>query len=134
MPPELVAILDVVMDEREVVDQLNSDGCRKCQGRVSSERLASPEGEGGTDALAGGFVRRAARGVGPAHVIRGHLPEQASHSWRGTTKSGVEKIDVSLEKRWVRFTRRRRIDVENAFRHWPPPAKEAFYAVIVVEW
>jgi len=67
-------------------------------------------------------------------VVRRHLPKQAPHSGRGATESGVEEVDVTLQQRWMRIGRRRRIDVENAFRQWPPPGKEAFYAEIVVEW
>jgi hypothetical protein len=67
-------------------------------------------------------------------VVRGHLPKQASHSGRRATKTGVKEVDVALQQRWMPIARWRRIDVENAFRQWPPPGKEAFYAEIVVEW
>ena len=58
MAAQLVAVLDVVVDEREVVDQLDCDRCRECPVRVTAERLARPERQRRADPLTRRVVRR----------------------------------------------------------------------------
>ena len=76
MAAQLVAVLDVVVDEREVVDQLDCDGRRERPVRVTAERLARPERQRRADPLARRVVRRVPLTVGEAEMVGGHLPEQ----------------------------------------------------------
>ena len=124
MAAELVAVLDVVVDQREVVDQLDGDGRGERPVRVSAERLARPERQRRADALPGGIVCRAALRVRPPKVVCGHLAEQPTRPRPGLPETVVEQLRVPVEKRGQRLDRRRCIDVEYAFRHGPPPARK----------
>ena len=76
MAAQLVAVLDVVVNQGEVVDQLDRDRRRQRPGRFAPERLARPECQRRADPLARGIVRRVPLGIRVAEVVRGHLPKQ----------------------------------------------------------
>jgi hypothetical protein len=65
----MALVLDIIMNEREVVNKLQSSRCRQSLVPVSSHHLARQQTQGGTQMLAlRGFMRRAL-GIHPSHVI-----------------------------------------------------------------
>src|SRR5690606_5154848 len=55
---QLAPVLDVVVDQREVVDHLDRRGDRHGQLAIAAERLAAHDAQARADALAGGGARR----------------------------------------------------------------------------
>src|ERR1700680_4208109 len=90
MAAQLVTVLNVVVDQREVVDQLDSDGGRQRPGGLAPERLAGPERQRWTDALSGRLVRWAPLRVRPAEMVCGPLAEPPPGMWSGLSEPGVE--------------------------------------------
>jgi hypothetical protein len=121
---ELVAILDVVVNEREVVDQLHCNSRGERPFGFTPDRLARPERQRGADPLACGIVRGVSLGVRVAEVVCGHLPQQPLGAGSRFPQFSIEKIAMPVEKRRLPFSRRRRIEVEDAFRHWASPYRK----------
>ncbi len=67
----LVAVHQVVVQQREVVDELDGDRAGDADLGRGSRSLGGEQREGGADGLAAVAVRRVALGVDPAEVVRG---------------------------------------------------------------
>ena len=64
-----VAVLDIVVDEGEVVDELQGQGHGHGLGGNAANGFAGEEAEGGPEALAGAAGVWGALGVNPPHVV-----------------------------------------------------------------
>ena len=67
-PPEMAAILDVVVDQRKVVDQFQSRGRGKGLPRIATGRLTGNQADHGTQPLAAVGLDRTQHFVGPAKM------------------------------------------------------------------
>ena len=80
MTPLGVAIHHVVVEKREVVDQLDRHGSRKSCLRGRTDTPGGREGQGWADHLAPGVVHGPAVGVDPSEVIGDHAAYGGRHA------------------------------------------------------
>ena len=93
MVARLVAVFDVVVDQREVVHQLDGDGDGQGLLEVAAEGFAGQEAEGGSQAL--GEVGHAL--CGPAEVVAQHLVEGGVVVRQGPADLALDRVTVAIE-------------------------------------
>ena len=96
MPALGVAVLNVVVNEREVVDKLDGDGGGQSLFHRSADRLRAKQAECGSHRLAAVGLDRTAELVGPAHVIAEHA-EQRRVLVEGAAQPGIHRGTVTGE-------------------------------------
>ena len=128
---QAVAVLHVVVDQRKVVDKLDSRGSRHGVYGLAAGRLAGEEAECGPQPLAAA-LGRTAFGVFPAEMVAQHAIEVAGFgavyeaaevifhrppvtgegSWRLQGYSPTSWTTISRSRAWSSSTRKMRC-------HWP---------------
>jgi hypothetical protein len=95
-----ITILDIVMNEREVMNQLQCRGRRKGGARLPSCRFTGEQAEGGTQGLSRGINILLAMLVYPSEVVSHHAIELKPVRLKYRFELPVQARSISVKYGW----------------------------------